>query len=350
MTLGNIQTMCWSERIKFGKHFRVAIPSGLISEAGQKVIVDYLYEHTNLPCPCHSIWDWHAQVKGKGEYVGSFAKRVAKYYYQMYRIKLNSNLLGAIGSMVSQYTVKHNKYIFDFTNCFNWDAGDFGDYESCFWTCRREAKPKLEQHGVFAIRFFKTTINDHLNGRARAWIHRTEKYLIAFNSYGEELSSVARILAHWLGVSYRKIRLSNNGSDHGLIWINGGHGYIIGPESEINGINEIDLHIESDVACCRCLELFDGICPRYMMSTGPMCKACFAECFTICNWCDEVYGIGDLHKVFFWNAGVRRVERFVCEDCRNEHFIQCDNCKEWCSSEFMVTIDGREICDECRAR
>jgi hypothetical protein len=51
-----------------------------------------------------------------------------------------------------------------------------------------------------------------------------------------ETSDVARIFAHYLGVSYRRIGLTNRGSDSGLIYINSGRGFVVGPESAVHGM------------------------------------------------------------------------------------------------------------------
>ena len=124
----------------------VSLPAGTISAAGQQAIENAL-SAMDLPVLPHD-WQWCAKVGGKGEFVGSFAKRIAKFYHQAGH-KLDSNFLGNIGSLVSQYSAKQSTYTIDYTRTFDWHGGDFGDSGVCFLDrgCRSAAPGKIREAG-----------------------------------------------------------------------------------------------------------------------------------------------------------------------------------------------------------
>ena len=301
----------------------VTLPSGRISETGKREINNML----SLPLP--DDWVWQMQVGGKGEYVGSLPKRIAKYYWQKYKIKLDSDFLGTIGSIASQHTTKVNEFTFDIVNKFDWDAGDFGDGGSCYWGCREKARELLAENDGQAIRFF-----DDGRGFARAWIMPHPNGLVCFNGYGLELSQIAHILAFHRGESYRKISLSNNDTADGLIWINGGAGFLIGQESAINGATRHDLGIPSQ-CCDDCGDYGENLT---RVGNGDMvCEYCLENHYSYCDDCEEYYQDGT------------EVEggRCVCNGCL-EDYSMCEDCQEYHRNDDLTEVEGgKYVCDSC---
>src|SRR6185369_16940651 len=107
---------------------------------------------------------------------------------------------------------------------------------------RPGAKFMLQDNGALAMRFF----DDADNGFGRAWVAPLENGdHIVFNGYGFSDNStlvIARVLAQFLNAGYHAIALTNNGSDHGVLWINGAGGYLIGDETKIRFITRHDFH------------------------------------------------------------------------------------------------------------
>ena len=330
--------------LQVGKKTTIIMPTGEIDEEGIKVIQKQLWLWDLLSLP--DWWDYSTQVKGKGEYVGSFCKRVAKYYWQTHRIKLSSDRLGILGSIMSMHTDKNANYVVDYTqNLHSWDSGDFGDSGSCFWTCNSGARTMLEEDGAWAIRFYKNklsiepnNISNHLEGFARAWICRRNNYYVVFNGYGLETVCIARIMANGLNLSYRKITLNNNDELHGLLYING-YGYAIGYESDIHGLSQVDLEIDDNaILCCECEERFDEN-DAYYHNNQTYCQDCFSENFSYCDNCDEYYPNDQFEQI---------CGRYICDDCRDSNYSLCEKCGEYADNDQIVCINDEEICQDCK--
>ncbi len=329
---GNMTTT--TDRIVLDRMIDITVAAGVISCEGHTEINAFLRKLGIPELP--DWWDWHTRVGGKGEYVGSFPKRVAKYYYQTIHYKMESDNLGIIGSIMSRHTNRDNQYSFDFTDYFDWEAGDFGDDGSCFWSCRKGAREALEDHGAYAVRFY-----DENGGYARAWICRENDYCVIFNGCGLLTADIARIIAdHW-GVSYRKINLDNRGDSSGLIWINSGIGYAVGAESTVNGLSHVSLDIDSGPVCCGCNCSLDDEC-NYVEGTGDFCEECFHNDYFHCSVCGDTEHNDNCHEV----VGQYGTD-YVCWDCRSRNYTECDDCHDYHPDNEVRDIDDRDICDSC---
>ena len=171
--------------------FFCTLPGGTITEAGIHLIKSLLT--FTLP----DDWQWVARVGGKGEYVGTLAKRIAKYVHNNHLPKLPNDLLGAIGSAANDYTSKPSDYEFELADSFDWSPGDFSDGGVCFGPggCRESAPGLICQQGR-AIKFYRNG-----NKWARAWLYPAPFGVVTFNGYGIQCVEVARVLAHYWGVA-----------------------------------------------------------------------------------------------------------------------------------------------------
>lgn len=320
------------DKIVFGRMIDVTVAAGIISYEGNDKINVFMRSLGIPELP--DWWDWHTFVPGKGEYVGSFCKRVAKYYWQMIQYKISSDNLGILGSIMSNHTFRDNQYSFDFTGNFDWEAGDFGDDGSCFWACHMAARELLQDYGVFAIRFY-----DESKGYARAWVCREGDCYVMFNGYGLECSNIARIMADYLGMSYRKITLDNQGESSGLIWINGGAGYIVGPESSVNGVSHVRLDIDVGTVCVDCGCVVDEDNSYLAGDVGVICETCYCDDYFRCEDCEEIT----------YNESCCEVSNsdFVCVYCRDSNYTECDDCNEYHRDDEVIEIDGRNVCQGC---
>ena len=325
------------QRIDCGEQIDLTLPTGVISQSGRREINTYLQ---SLGLPRLPVWwEWISRKGGRGEYVGSFPKRVAKYYYQTVSFKLDPAQLGHIGSMVSRHTNRENWYCIDFTDSFDWQDGDFGDDDSCFWGGRSQARSDLESAGALAIRFY----NADGYGIGRAWMLDKGPYWAVFNGYGVETPDCARILAYHLGLSYRKVSCDNRGDSTGLIYVNGGAGYIVGPEENVNGVDYVDLDVDTnETVCCVCGECVDEDGGIYSYDNDYYCESCYYDRFSHCEDCSETYPSDDFVEV----TNHRGYAQYVCEYCA-DNYPECEDCNRRFATDCMNEIDGRAVCDDC---
>ena len=120
--------------IEFGKLFTVLVNPTEIEEEGRRRIGSLLTDY-NLP-PLPEGWNWSRLVR-TGEFRGRFPRRVATYYKKVYEKKVLPCVLEYIGNRVNLHSFDGKDYTLDFTEQLNWSAGDYRDYGSCLWSCRR---------------------------------------------------------------------------------------------------------------------------------------------------------------------------------------------------------------------
>jgi hypothetical protein len=314
----------------------VVLAKGQISSAGQEAIKALLYAPNGpftwkIQIP--DDWQWCAKVGGKGEYVGSFAKRLAKLAHHN-DVKLDSDFLGMIGSLVAQYSASQVEYTYDIVSRFDWADGDYGDSGSCYWGCRSGARLMLAENGARAIRLYD---DDNGRGYARAWLAPYDNGYVVFNGYGEETSTFAQIFATIQSQPYKRVTLRNNGRESGELWINGGTGYYVGP-NEVVYSSCIDLHWDEEHddqnRCHHCGDYSEDCC---RIDDAYYCSDCACELFSSCSRCDEWFGPDDV---------VECDGDWYCEDCAGQKgFVKCDDCGTW--HDDCTDIDGDDVCSDC---
>ncbi len=148
---------------------------------------------------------------------GAFPKRVASYMYKTYNIKLSSQIMRSIGNTAQQNSTQGN-VVFDFTHRILWEAGDFGDDGSCFWTDYGGSRIAMMRAGIGAIRIYSP---NGAHGRGRAWFSPFPEGFILFNAYG---IMQARTIANFLGqlfgedYKYKQIHISHTYRDNNGDW------------------------------------------------------------------------------------------------------------------------------------
>lgn len=312
----------------------IRIPINGISRQGIYVAKELLYDWGKPSLP--DDWEWQWKVNGKGEYVGTFPKRVAKYFYQQHKTKLSAEQLGVLGSKVAEHCERNALYEFDFTQCFDWDAGDFGDDGSCFWSCRTGAKEMLRENGAFAVRFY----DSEDKGYARAWVVPINGNVVVFNGYGLESLQIARILSQNWGAYYKKTELSNNGSACGVLWINGRTGYVIGSQEDIDELGPLELGF-TEMNNCRCENCGSSIDEgeSYTANEETYCECCHDDLFFYCDDCDEDRHNDDYNEI---NS------RAVCDSCLSDNYTVCDDCNEYThDNDITRGPDDKHRCEDC---
>lgn len=315
----------------------IIVPANGIDTVGQCAAIEYL-DSLNLSIYGHlpSDWRWEWRVGGKGEYVGTFPKRVAKLVRAIYGRKLSAEELGLLGSKVAPHVGKVDGFTFRFTRHFDWDAGDYGDKGSCFWGCRSAARAMLADNGALAVQFRRDG-----RGYARAWVApQDSQSVVIFNGYGLETLEVARILSHYWGLYYKRCHLSNNGSDTGTLWINGpGAGFLIAPPDRFDDTTpRIDLEWDEPETCIHCDCTYDEDSGAWFGNEW-VCEECLGERYFLCSDCEEWAHNDNSYSV----AG----DRYVCGSCYF-NYTPCHRCDvEFTQNELTEGPDGRYRCEGC---
>ncbi len=310
----------------------ISLAKGAVDKVGQDMIRGMLSSHAPDALHLPADWDWAARIGGKGEYVGTLPKRIAKYYWQKSKVKLPSDLLGKIGSTMGLHTAKEESYTFDIVDCFDWEAGDYGDDGSCYWGCHASARVAIEKHRCLAIRFFGEN-----GGIGRAWLAETPDGWVLFNAYGLDAPLAARILATYRGLSYRKVPITNNGVTSGAIYLNC-DGHLIGSEESINDHGPVELGITAGKSCYDCNEFLDEDNYYITLPNGDhLCETC-SDDFSPCEDCNEYYHYDNMFNV---------QDRMVCENCI-DRYTYCDDCSEHHDKGDCERINGKYVCQNCR--
>ena len=290
----------------------------------------------NLP----DAWCWDWRVVGRGEYVGTLPKRIGKWYYQVHTTKLVPDQLTTIGNLGSRHSTRDETYEFDIVDHIDWLAGDFGDRGSCFWSCHASAKEMILDNGGGAVRFFDPGTH---NGIARAWIvPRPDGCFLLFNGSGMETLPIARIVAtHLDHAYYRQVKLTNNGESDGSLWVNGGTGYLVGPQAVVMTIDAIDLDWDDQNCVCEhCGDRIDEEEHHYSPDGEGYCESCYFNRVFYCELCNEDGWLDD--------ARSDPDGDIICELCYNDSVRWCEHCnKDVWESDAKEDPDGNTICYSC---
>lgn len=312
------------------------VVGGTISEWGRTKI----NSHLNFSCGMPSLpddWEWKPKVSDKEHKYGAgkFAKRVQRYYYQTCNTKIPAKNLEHIGQVAQDNLVLSNLYEFDFTEHIDWDDGDFDDEGSCFWGTNAGAKQMIQDNGL-AIRFFAGK-----EGIGRAWIgsNGIDDSIVVFNGYGLETLEIAKILANWQGVEYKKIDLYNYGTTDGLLFINSSN-YIVGPNEIIAKVKKVDLEWEGGhtMTCDGCgYSAHPDDCYHYQDNT--YCESCFSDNFFWCEKCNETCAVEDRADID---------GQWLCEFCaKKKGYIECEECETLTLEWFTGPNGDNYYCDDC---
>jgi hypothetical protein len=345
--------------IELNVRYTLTTPPGTISSDGVEQIVRYInqqwlpaedWQKLNPETTLRYLpslptdWQWVWVVTDKeADYVGNFPTRVRSFYYKRYGLKCPQSFLTQLGNLARRYSESTPVYHFDFVNRFDWNDGDFGDAGSCFWADRSDALTMLYDNGAWAVRFF----DDNGDGYARAWfVNIGESLYVVFNGYGFPTDStfiIARTIAQWLKLSFKRIDVSNNGVNEGTMWINGGTGYIIGVVETIDQYSDYDLDWEDDgaYACYNCGTRLNEYDMYFGADDNTYCEHCYYDRFDSCEQCSNTH----------WREDIIHTgdSRYLCERCLDrESYQSCDNCGEWYPADTMQYVDDQLYCEGCR--
>jgi hypothetical protein len=336
--------------LPLGEKIPFKIPGNTISAEGEAAIKKYVTDKYG-----YSFWhredgvDWVWQNQR-----GTLPKRLASHLYKSpnCKLRLTETDISMIGNIAQLHCNKVTDYLFDFTNKFDWPMGAFGDAGSCFGNRRHTVLYSMEQDGYLAMRFFNPT--NPAVGVARAFVYPREQYFIVFNGYGMEKLSIARILATWLGYTYRHVIIENTGKSGEQLFINRsadgqpGSGYLVfdNTNADVHRVDNVDLktdirfNIANGFECqyCgimrrgdqldrRCDALHSGITHRLV------CVGCFDVRFYLCAGRCGKYHRTENALRHIDEAGVKQL---YCRPCFKYVGVRCKVCRRLAAPDSML--------------
>lgn len=164
---------------------------GIVGEQGIHQIKNELDYWYGIQLP--SNFDWSPTTKA-----GRVNRRLSKLVHDTVGFDLPREVTEWIGNTYDRYYVPPSNRYFDFTRNFNWERGDFGDGNSCFFGGSQQ-RHIIHSNGGYAVRFWNEAQGK--NGYGRAWMLDIKEGSLIWNCYGNGLTLVriGEILAKWSG-------------------------------------------------------------------------------------------------------------------------------------------------------
>ena len=341
-------------QIEVGKRFTITMPGGDISSSGiyqitRMLASDKLWKELNPdstleylpPLPSDWAWRWIADhLYNNVKYTGAFPRRVAKFYWVNYGLKLPSALVSNIGNVARDHTMSETDVTFDFVTDIDWESGDFGDDGSCYWGSQTGSRLMVEANGL-AMRFFYAPDSDH--GIARAWLaalpdrYHDVNYYVVFNGYGfggDPTLRIAQILARFVEGEYRQVRIVNTD-----LSINGGYvGYAVGKPDQLpahHGAVDFGWETISVSICYNCGDVISEGDEYYAPDDETYCDYCFHELFTTCSRCGRTHDNE-------YTTYIEAEEQDVCSNCLDRYYSECEDCYT-----HFPKQEGVRYCENC---
>lgn len=336
------------QQIKFNELYTLTVNKEEVDLKGRTQIADLLDVHFSRYGGLENVlpkdWSWAWKVP-RGKFAGTLPKRLQNLVYKAVGAKLSPEVVSQIGNIAAKNSQARTTFYFDFNNQFNWQRGDFGDSESCFFGGKVDTLQLLASVGAFAIRLFDAPEG---NGIGRAWVlpwravprsgippaGANPDALLVFNGYGSfkheyqkveyqgvikqygEMQTLdyGRLLATWLGQSYQLIKLSVNGSsdENALVFINneGRSAVMVGPMEVVSAFKKDDEDNDRGP-----VDL--GWSESFLASLYDACPGCGLKMFK-----EGFRGAPPIKRYTFSNTG----EAVYCVHCKRAKGTKCADC------------------------
>lgn len=287
--------------------YELSIDTDDISIDGQNQIRSIVYndvaDSDALP---NYTFDWRFETDR-----GKLPKRIRSFVYKATGAKLSDDACEKIGNIAQMTRFYGSAFYFDFCAQANWNRGDFGDPDSCYWTNRNKQRIMMNGNDRTAfIRFY--TDKDYDIGWGRAILILDFPNIgdvTAINSYpkGFQITNVGRIIHKWMNVYHdmdklysKRVQLRYEDSWHGKrLYINGGNAVIISPKMirqpkyDLLSFNGYNLY--------QCLDCGEAIYTNITIDNNPtnLCERCADKRYSYCRHCGK------------WFVG----KETLCTDC-----------------------------------
>jgi hypothetical protein len=343
-----------TDGIKLNEEIVLHAKKGEISETtireAEEIVRKFDVDNSNgatfaFPSP-QSLWnsdaDWTNWMVDKGLYSGTWAKRYSSFVWKNYGCRPPESLIAKLGEILSKSANCENQYICDITDNFDWEPGTFGESDgSCWWGEFNHARTGLQRHGGLALRFY----GKNGKGCGRCWIFPENDRMFIFNNYHKDnltLYNMACLLATYLGVSYKRVRIDCPGA-----YINSEHGFMIAPVDVIAKLVTDECYVlnfaDDEEDCYECdncgrhhAESYDWY---WTNNDERICERCWEYNYFSCYNC----GGGEHNDYAMTGAD----ENTYCSSCYEDRFAECDECGEVCWQKDLEEFDGEQLCENC---
>lgn len=347
---GSVLRIPATKAIEIGKLNSFTNRQEIVAGGGQNLIMDIVRRATFREHPFSStpyIDDWRIVTNG-----GKIAKRIAKLCHEN-GIELTDQEKEQIGNYSNMYRVRNKTYHFEFSHDLMWNAGDFADRGSCYWTEYCFARPTILANNGGAIKFYRDP-EVTWRGIARCWfvMDAPEPGMITiFNGYGMQTSEIAALLFVWGGFkAMRRVSIASSAD----VYFNG-DGYILSPRP----INQRDINFQWDTVydedyavgdvCYSCgNRIAEG---EYYIGADEevYCEYCHSDLFSYCEHCEETVYADGMHRVITedrWRPGYVTAQ-YWCEDCVHYDAVLCAECDTYHADHTYEGPDGKMYCEDC---
>jgi hypothetical protein len=250
----------------------IALPAGVISDEGMDEIAVHLRWHARrwVPDDDYELRDkWYHLARRLDEVgstwqtkQGNFTKRLSRFAYKEFGLKLSPDVVSNVGNIANNHAAGA-EYQVAVTRQLNLPPEDFANGDSCWWGSYAASRCALKSNGGFGLRTFYD-VYGVVGVEGRAWVMPLRQFdgggrnnpilvptfetleadaFVVFNGYGNLTNyTPARILAHMVGMTYRKVGFEAGGE--GVMYINGECGYLVAPEEIATRYEDADLDLD----------------------------------------------------------------------------------------------------------
>lgn len=289
---------------------------------------------------------------------GKLLKRFGKYFKALNGFALDDRYLGVIGDKLQYYLTKDTRSFYvDFTNSIDWNDGQFGKGDSCWWGCYSESRETFTNGGGWAIRFYRSLERDNDNGIGRCWIVPKYNVLLCFNAYGIDRAKVSKVIKaifdkQGIELHYSAAEVYNSHNSD-IPYINGdsnsgssGSFVLWADRDDLRERYNIDMKtVEDNKATCEgCGGRFDEENGHYTNDYF-WCDSCHDERFAYCDCCQDYVDSDDVYSVRDGDYD------YLCSHCASRRgYAMCEDCRQYSENYTIADDTSSTYCDHCAER
>jgi hypothetical protein len=206
--------------------------------------------------------DWRPITK-----LGKLTKRLQKFCWVKHKKKLKNDTMEKLGNLINANIIKPKTYCIDVTRTLDWGRGWFGDGDACFTGDNRPGTKFGEMQkdpNWSALRIFQASLNTSAPGYSRYYdgyygvgrslllkvkvetrpksdVKVETEVLLVMNGYGPTSFQQTSLMAAYVGLPFKPIRIKNSERLYGGFYANGDMGYVIGDPKVLEGATTIDV-------------------------------------------------------------------------------------------------------------
>jgi hypothetical protein len=198
--------------------------NNVLSLTGRKKIEEAMFLHLTMDLRQKvDHYTFHRNLRTSNLFGNSSKKistQVRDFILQFYGIKCTTEFIEKVGNIVGHHQPKETEVHYDILKECSWNAGDFGDHQSCFW-----GSSYWDIHfsnGGLAMRFFNPKAPT--KGLGRCLIsplkYDGHDFYAVFNSYGFSLPTTAEIVNTIVGPKFMRWAYFTISGKKGTMYVN----------------------------------------------------------------------------------------------------------------------------------